>query len=58
MFEFSKGDLVSAVVRDGKLYEEDGTTPMTDVVFVNGLLMRETSIESAQRALKMARATV
>lgn len=52
------GDLVSALVRDGVLYETDGLTPLKDGVFINGVLMRETSIAEAQTALGMSAATI
>lgn len=44
-------DLVSAIVRDGVLYEADGVTPLRDAVFVNGVLMIEVSAAQAQQAL-------
>jgi hypothetical protein len=41
-------------VRDGVLYEADGVTPITDAVFINGLLMREVPAVQARQALAAA----
>lgn len=56
--EFQPGDLISAIVRDGILYQTDGVTPVREAVFVNGLLMREASVADAQTALGMSTATI
>lgn len=53
MFIITDTDQISAVVIDGRLYESDRVTPISDAVFVNGVLMREVPIAQAVQAMAM-----
>ena len=50
-FKIRSDDTISAVVIDGRLYEPDCVTPLTDAALINGVLMREVGLKQVLQAM-------